>query len=52
MRRLFRGVFIVWIALRYGLDQLVLNSFQKPWLTAIARVASSGRNLKAPRGQR
>ncbi len=52
MRRLFRGVFIVWIALRFGLDQLVLTSFQKPWLTAIARVASLGRNLNAPRGQR
>ena len=52
MRRLFRGAFIVWIALRFGLDQLVLTSFQKPWLTAIARVASLGRNLNAPRGQR
>jgi ubiquinone biosynthesis protein len=52
MRRLFRGVFIVWIALRFGLDQLVLTSFQKPWLTAIARVVSIGRNLNAPRGQR
>ena len=52
MRRLFRGIFIVWIALRFGLDQLVLTSFQKPWLTAIARVASLGRNLNAPRGQR
>jgi ubiquinone biosynthesis protein len=52
MRRLFRGVFIVWIALRFGLDQLVMTSFQKPWLTAIARLVSVGRNLKAPRGQR
>jgi ubiquinone biosynthesis protein len=52
MRRLFRGIFIVWIVLRFGLDQLVLTSFQKPWLTAIARVISIGRNLKAPRGQR
>ncbi|MEY4910622.1 MAG: ubiquinone biosynthesis regulatory protein kinase UbiB, partial [Pseudomonadota bacterium] len=52
MRRLFRGAFIVWIALRYGLDQLVLTSFQKPWLTVIARIVSVGRNLKAPRGQR
>ena len=52
MRRLFRGAFIVWIALRYGLDQLVLTSFQKPWLTVLARVVSFGRNLQAPRGQR
>ena len=28
MRRLLRGVFIVWIVLRYGLDELVLTSFQ------------------------
>mgnify|MGYP001551924431 FL=1 len=50
MRRMFRGAFIVLIALRYGLDELVLTSFQKPWLRAIARVVSVGRNLKAPRG--
>ena len=52
MRRLFRGIFIVWIALRFGLDQLVLTSLQKPWLTALARIISSWRNLSAPRGQR
>jgi ubiquinone biosynthesis protein len=52
MRRLFRGTFIVWIALRYGLDELVLTSFQKPWLRVIARIVSVGRNLNAPRGQR
>ena len=52
MTRYLRGVFIVWVALRYGLDELVLNSFKRPWLTAIARVLSFGRNLRAPRGQR
>ena len=52
MRRLFRGVFIVWVMLRYGLDELVLTSFQKPWLRVIARIVSVGRDLKAPRGQR
>jgi ubiquinone biosynthesis protein len=52
MMRLFRGVFIVWTALRFGLDELVLNSFQKPWLRVIARIVSVGRNLNAPRGQR
>ena len=52
MRRLFRGVFIVWIVLRYGLDELVLTSFQKPWLRVLARVLSVGRRLDAPRGQR
>ena len=52
MRRLLRGIFIVWIALRYGLDELVLTSFQKPWLRVVARLVSVGRNLNAPRGQR
>jgi ubiquinone biosynthesis protein len=50
--RFGRGSFIVFIALRYGLDQLVLTSFEKPWLKVIARIASLGRNLSAPRGQR
>jgi len=52
MTRYLRGVFIIWVALRYGLDELVLNSFQRPWLSSIARVVSFGRNLRAPRGQR
>jgi ubiquinone biosynthesis protein len=52
MTRYLRGVFIVWVALRYGLDELVLNSFGRPGLSSIARVLSFGRNLKAPRGQR
>ncbi len=52
MRRLYRGAFIIWIVLRYGLDELVLTSFQKPWLHVLARVVSVGRNLGAPRGQR
>jgi ubiquinone biosynthesis protein len=52
MSRFGRGVFIVWVALRYGLDELVLTSFQKPWLKLLARVVSVGRNLDAPRGQR
>lgn len=52
MTRLFRGVFIVWVLFRYGLDELFLTSFQKPWLHAIARTVSFGRKLEAPRGQR
>jgi ubiquinone biosynthesis protein len=52
MRRFYRGIFIVWVALRYGLDELVLTSFQKPWLRVVARIVSIGRNLDAPRGQR
>ena len=52
MNRFSRGLYIVWIALRYGLDELVLTSFQKPWLGVVARVLSVGRRLDAPRGQR
>jgi ubiquinone biosynthesis protein len=51
-RRLFRGFFIVFIVLRYGLDELVLTSFQKPGLRLLARIVSFGRDLRAPRGQR
>ena len=52
MRRLFRGVYIVWVLLRFGLDELVLTSFNNPWLARIARVVTVGRKLNAPRGQR
>lgn len=52
MRRLIRGIFIVWVVIRYGLDELVLNSFQNPWLIRLARVLTLGRTLTAPRGQR
>ncbi len=52
MTRYLRGIFIVWVILRYGLDELVLNSFRQPWLHLLARVVSFGRKLDAPRGQR
>jgi ubiquinone biosynthesis protein len=52
MSRLLRGFFIVWVILRYGLDELVLSSFQKPWLRLLTRVLTIGRRLDAPRGQR
>ena len=52
MSRVFRGATIVWVVLRYGLDELVLSSFEHPWLRLLARLVSVGRNLEAPRGQR
>ena len=52
MSRLFRGVFIVWTVLRFGLDELVLSGFEKPWIKLIRRTVSMGRNLRAPRGER
>jgi len=52
MIRLARAATIVWVALRHGLDELVLTSFQHRGLRLLARVASVGRDLSAPRGQR
>ena len=52
MSRFLRGLAIVWIALRYGLDELLLSSLRHPWLRRMARLASIGRDLSAPRGQR
>ena len=52
MSRIFRGFFIVWTVLRFGLDDLLLSGFQKPWIRLLRRVVVVGRNLKAPRGER
>lgn len=52
MMRLFRGLAIVWVLLRHGLDELVLSSLRRPWLTRLARLLRMGRRLQAPRGQR
>ena len=52
MRRLSRGAFILWVIFRYGLDELVLTSLEKPWLLLLTRVLTVGRDLQAPRGQR
>ena len=52
MTRFGRGAFIVFIVLRYGLDGLVLSSFQRPGLRLLARIMSLGRDLSAPRGVR
>jgi ubiquinone biosynthesis protein len=52
MSRLFRGVYIVWVVLRYGLDELVLSSFERPAIRLLTRIVSIGRRLDAPRGAR
>jgi ubiquinone biosynthesis protein len=52
MSRLFRGFFIVWIVLRYGLDELLLSSLRRPGLRHLIRIVSIGRDLSAPRGER
>jgi len=52
MTRLFRGIFIVWVALRYGLDELLLSGFPNPAVRALRRVITIGRRLDTPRGER
>ncbi|RZJ09342.1 MAG: ubiquinone biosynthesis regulatory protein kinase UbiB, partial [Acidovorax sp.] len=52
MKQFLRGAAILWVVFRYGLDGLVLDSFQKPGLRMVSRVLSVGRKLDAPRGQR
>ena len=45
MSGFFRGATIIWVVLRYGLDELVLSSFEHPWLRLLARLVSVGRDL-------
>ena len=45
MTRYFRAVFILWVILRYGLDELALSGFQR---RGLARVVTFGRKLDAP----
>src|SRR5690606_7751579 len=52
MSRFLRGVAIVWVALRHGLDELVLSRFSRPWVRVLTRWVTVGRRLDAPRGQR
>ncbi|MFT4190316.1 MAG: ubiquinone biosynthesis regulatory protein kinase UbiB [Comamonas sp.] len=47
-----RGLYILWVLFRYGLDELVLTSFEHPGLRRAARILTLGRKLEAPRGQR
>jgi len=52
MTRLLRGLVILRVVLRYGLDELLLSSFHNPWLHRLRRVLTFGRRLNSPRGQR
>jgi ubiquinone biosynthesis protein len=51
MTRYLRGIVILWVILRYGLDELALSGFR---LRGLARVITFGRrrHIDAPRGQR
>ncbi|HVZ42438.1 MAG TPA: ubiquinone biosynthesis regulatory protein kinase UbiB [Ramlibacter sp.] len=52
MTRYLRAIVILWIVLRYGLDELALSSFHNPVTRVLARLSRIGRRLDAPRGQR
>ena len=52
MSRLLRGGYILWVVLRFGLDEMVLTHFGRPWMIRLARIITIGRTLDAPRGQR
>ena len=52
MSRLYRSLYIFWIVFRFGLDQLVLDGLDRPWLRGLTSVLRLGRKLEAPRGQR
>ncbi len=52
MRRSLRVLFIFWVVVRYGLDQLALDGLRHPVLRGLLRLLALGRRLDAPRGQR
>ena len=52
MSRLLRSIFIGWIVLRHGLDQLVLDSLPHPWLKRLSALLRLGRRFDQPRGVR
>ncbi|UHJ65725.1 ubiquinone biosynthesis regulatory protein kinase UbiB [Melaminivora jejuensis] len=52
MRRFVRGLAILRVVLRHGLDEVVLSSFSHPWLHRLTRLITLGRRLEAPRGVR
>jgi ubiquinone biosynthesis protein len=52
MRRLARLVFIVFTALRFGLDEVGLSGFRQPWVRLLSRIVTVGRRFDEPRGVR
>ena len=52
MSRMLRGLTILWVVFRYGLDELVLSGFKSRSLRLLSRVMTLGRRLDAPRGVR
>ncbi|WP_284620330.1 ubiquinone biosynthesis regulatory protein kinase UbiB [Aquabacterium humicola] len=52
MGHFFRLVYIGFTVLRFGLDEVALSGFRQRWVRAMVRVATVGRQLQAPRGER
>jgi len=52
MRRLARLVYIAFTVLRFGLDDIALSGFRRPWSRALGRVITIGRRFDEPRGVR
>ncbi|MEN9886958.1 MAG: ubiquinone biosynthesis regulatory protein kinase UbiB [Pseudomonadota bacterium] len=52
IQRNLRGLHIVWVALRHGLDELLLSQFEHPLLRLLPRVLRLGYRFSTPRGER
>jgi ubiquinone biosynthesis protein len=52
MKHFARLAFIVVTVLRYGLDEVALSAFRQKWVRALVRLATLGRRLDRPRGER
>ena len=52
MRHVGRLLFIAFIVLRYGLDELALSAFRQRSVRLFVRLTTVGRRLDAPRGER
>jgi len=52
MGHFFRLVTIAFTVLRFGVDEVALSGFRQRWVRTMVRVATLGRRLEAPRGER
>lgn len=52
MMTFFRLIRIIWVSLKYRLDELVLSSFDHPVAVFVVRIITFGKAPKMPRGMR
>src|SRR5690606_31887577 len=52
MLTFLRLAYILWISLRYRLDELVLSGIQHPWAHALLKIVCLGRRPRRARGER